>query len=347
MNEIYKKYIEVQRDVPGNILSSKLTDYFNPNNFDGLQKKTLPRKLILDTINICNANCVFCAYQFKKDKNQIMSLDFIDKVTKDYAQFHPESFVTFTPTVGDPLIDKDIFKKVDIAKTNGIKRVQFYTNGILLKHKIDELFNSQIDNLEISFPDFENEIYNEIFRTNKYPEALEGLHLLLKMNKEGLRKLPIKINIRGKRPLEIIKSTPDFQEYIKPYLTDYIFITETPSFDNWMGMIEQNHLPKGMKLAEQQEAKIDKPCLRLFDLQVLANGDLRLCGCRFKDTVFDDLVFGNLKDKSLKDLWFSSKAFEMRSKFFSNDLPGACKSCSYYEAIGSKEKRRYFTGDKD
>lgn len=341
---IYDKYVSIQRPHEHNLSSEKVSFAFTPNQFNELQKITLPRKLIINSTNICNANCIFCGYQYKIDKNSTIDIDTVRRVTIEYAKFHPDSFISFTPTVGDPLIDKDIFIKVNMAKEAGIKRIQFYTNGILLKKRLDELLSSKLDNLEISLAEFHEENYKKIYRSKNYSLVLDGVHCLLKRLKQEGKTLPVKLNFRSSRPLSQIIKSEDFIKYIKPYLTDYIFMSDTEEYDNWMGLISQNDLIPGMKIGSP-ETSIKSPCIRLFDLQLLENGDIRLCGCRFNKTVFDDLIIGNINKNSLEEIWFSEKSYELRKDFFKGITPEVCKNCSYYEEISAHSKRKFFIKD--
>lgn len=341
--KIYDECVSIQRQHPQNIPLKEIGDLIeDPQHFDKLQHQILPRKLIINSINSCNANCIFCGYQYKTDKYENISLEMVDTATKQLVALHPDSFVSFTPTVGDPLLDRKIFDKVNLAKHNGIKRVQFYTNGILLKDVISELLKSKLDNLEISIADFDRDVYEKVYRTNKYSLVLDGISALLQELKNNNVPLPVKINIRGPSTISKIKTRKDFKLKIEPYLTNFIFLSDTPVFDNCMGQITQSDLLDNMKIANASSTRMYKPCIRLFDLQLLQNGDLRLCGCRFNKTVYDDLVIGNLSDARLSDIWFSEKAKSLRSNFFNNDLPKACLKCSYYEPMTGKSKRSIF-----
>ncbi len=325
-----------------NVKQKKFESLINKEHFLALQKQILPRKALFNVVNICNANCVFCAYQYKEDPNSVMPNEIFSLATEQYAKFHPESYISLTPTVGDPLVDKDIFKKVEIAKKNGIKRVQFYTNAILLKKRMNELLASPLDNIEISLADFDKAEYQSIYRVDKYDLVLDGIHTFLKTLKETGNPLRVDINLRHRRPYAEILESPDYKKFIEPYLTENVTLSNTEAFDNWMGMIQQKDLPEGMKLRNDVKETARKPCNRLFDMQILHTGDVRICGCRFKTSVFDDLVVGNIKEHTLEEIWFSEKVLKMRMGFFDGEFPSPCQNCSFYEGPGEK---RYFVKD--
>lgn len=318
-----------------NIKQSKFAQYFNPEKFTELQPQILPRKLLLSVTNICNANCVFCGYQYIDDPKQGMELDLFEEAVTQYVSLHPASYVSLTPIAGDPLLDRGLIKKIESAKRIGVQTLQCYTNGILLEKYGAELAHSGLDHLEVSLADFDRELYLKIFRVDAYERVLKGLHSLLKMIVSEALPLSVDINLRSNRALDIICKSADFKKWIEPYLSDRVTISHLETFDNWTGLIKAEDLPVGMKLMSAPD-KFSSPCTRLFDLQVLSNGDVRLCGCRSGKSNYDDLIIGNLSEASLSELWFSQKAYELRNYFFQNQVPGTCRSCSFYQAVGEK-----------
>jgi len=325
-----KKIITIVRN---KIKQKKFTLFLKEDYLDNIQKIVLPRKVLINTMNACNANCVFCAYQYKKDKPMKMTNELFQKIVKEYNNFDKDSFVSLSPTVGDPLVDSTIFQKIKLAKTNGIKKLQFYTNSILLEDNIDNILNSKLDILEISFPDFNKEEYIKIFRVDKYDKSLNGIYKLLKKHKEIKSNMLIDINLRPRRDIKLIKREEDFINFIQPFLSEIVTVSYIKQFDNWTGLIKQEDLPVGMKLSKDKKHDINKPCGRLFDMMFLEDGSVKLCGCRFNGSVYDELVIGNINEKPLNEIWFSQKVFDIRNNFFKGIFPDVCKNCSMYEPV--------------
>lgn len=325
---------------------AKFKNEYTKDHFKNFHRRTFPRKLILESTNVCNASCIFCAYQYKEEQSYFMDIDLVDKVTKEYASFHPDSFISLTPSFGDTLVDPKIFKKVELCHENGIKRIQFYTNAVLLEKKVDDLIASRLNVLNISLAEFDKENYEKIYRNGKYEKVLAGIHKLLKRLKETKNPLPVHINFRSPKKLDDILNSPDFNEFIKPFVTDTIFFSDTPVFDNWGGAIKPEDLLPGMDMNPTRANDIKIPCRRLYDIQLLPNGDVRLCGARRKvETVYDDLIIGNLNQNTLQEIWYSEKFFEIAHSFFTGDVPELCRDCSLYEAIGEQEKRTIYIKD--
>src|SRR6267378_5756530 len=69
-----------------------------------LQEMALrPFELHLELTNLCNADCIFCPYQFQEREVQFMTDDVFAKAVSDYVSIGGGS-VGLTPIVGDALI---------------------------------------------------------------------------------------------------------------------------------------------------------------------------------------------------------------------------------------------------
>src|SRR5947208_12438289 len=70
-----------------------------------------PFELHLELTNLCNANCIFCPYQFQEREIQFMSDIVFEKAVTDYIAIGGGS-VGLTPIVGDALIDPKFVARV-------------------------------------------------------------------------------------------------------------------------------------------------------------------------------------------------------------------------------------------
>jgi len=315
------------------IIRQKLFEQFlNFKDFDNRQHRILPKKSHFTNSNICTSNCIFCAYQYNQDPKMIMSDDLFEICCTQLASLQDNSWVSITPTVGEPFTDEGLFNKISIAKKHGINRVETYSNGTSLKINSDKALDSMLDELHISFPDFNEKEYQIIFRTNNYKISLEGIHNLLQKHKDRRSNLFIHINIRNRRKPELILEEEDFVKFVEPFLSDKVKISFTYKYDNWGGLIKQEDLPEGMNL-QPVNNKLGKMCRRLFELMFLPNGDVKLCGCRYLGTLFDDLIIGNIYQNNIRDIWFGKKAYKMRGEFFKGNTPSVCKNCSAYKSL--------------
>ena len=114
------------------------------------------RFLSIETTNICNANCIFCAYQYQSRPMGIMDMDMFKRIVKQYADKNIGN-VNLTPTVGEPLADKHLIERIKfIRKFKNINKIGIYTNLISLKNfNLKEFVSSGLTDLGVSASGFD------------------------------------------------------------------------------------------------------------------------------------------------------------------------------------------------
>lgn len=314
------------------LLKIKPLIYYNLIKNKKIEKNySLKKKLItINVITSCNANCVFCSYKYFKDKGMLMDFKTFKKII-DEIVINMGKNIDFTPTLGEPLLDPNLFEKIKYAKKKKLN-VSMYTNGILLNknNNYKKLVDSGIDNLTISVGDINPKIDSEIYKISikSSQEKWKGIfkiidYFLLTKNKK------IKLSFRPKRaPWKIIKE-PKFKLILKKLGENNInFSLE---YDNWGGLIKKNDLIGIMGLKKNFK-KLIFPCRMLNNLSIFPDGSVRLCGCRVKKSIYDDLIIGNIKNNSLINIINSKKIIDIKKSFLKNKAPEICKNCSFYEA---------------
>lgn len=270
--------------------------------------------------NICNAACIFCAYPIAKMKKGTMPFEIFKKSLIKITNRNNLSRVDLTPTVGDPLIDLNLFEKIKFAKSLGLEVVTT-TNAILLAQNCQKILDSGLDGLFLSIPSFEEEDYSFVYGVNSCSKVKNGIEKLLGLD---LGKLKVHIRFRNfKKPSEIIKSE-FFQRVVKPKLGKNVTFNFTANFDNWGGTIK--YLPKGMVM-KPNLSSFKTPCTGLSNITVLFDGKVRSCGCRFIETDNDDLVIGHI-DEEMEVI--ENRAEKIIKDFSHGNRPETCKNCSFY-----------------
>lgn len=130
---------------------------------------------------------------------------------------------------------------------------------------------------------------------------------------------------------QIIRS-PDFKKCIQPYLSERVRINFTVDFDNWGGTIKQADLSGFMRL-RRLPPMLKVPCKNLFNFAVRHGARVRLCGCRLTTNDNDDLVAGNIREKSLMEISKSDEAWNIINGFYSGKRPKTCVECTFYHPI--------------
>ena len=294
--------------------------------------------LMANVTNICNARCSFCAYPKvvanKTLQTGIMSFDVFKKLVDEWATVNGQN-LDLTPVVGDPLIDPGLLEKVDYAVNHArIRNVFLTTNAILLDRNgaYKRLIDLGIGGVSISTQGANREAYEKVYGVKHYNEVMSGIRHLLEYNREKGEPAHIVIRFRNaEKPSQIIRSK-DFIQNIKPYLSEKVRINFTVDFDNWGGTIQPKDMSGFMRL-RKLPPRLDIPCQALFGFAIRHDGSVRLCGCRFIRTDLDDLVVGNIREKSLEEISKGEEAWKIIKGFYFGKRPETCVGCSLYRPI--------------
>ena len=297
--------------------------------------------LVTGVTNICNAKCTFCAYPKvvanKTLQTGVMSFEVFKKAVDEWAALGGQS-LDLTPVVGDPLVDPGILGKVDYAVNHArLKDVYLTTNAILINKNDNykKLIDLGIGGVYISTQGANKKAYEKIYGVKHYDEAMSGIHNLLEYNR--IKGEPARIVIRFRnheKPGQIIRSK-DFQERLKPYFSEKVRVNFTVDFDNWGGTIKPEDMSGSMRL-RKLPPPLNVPCINLFNFAVRHDGRVRLCGCRLTTNDNDDLVVGNIREKTLVEISKSDEAWKIIEGFYSGKRPHTCLKCTFYQPINQK-----------
>lgn len=288
-----------------------------------------PYELHLELTNLCNANCVFCPYQFQEREASFMPEEVFRKAVDDFVATGGGS-VGLTPIVGDALIHPDFLARVRYLRSlPAIDRIWVTTNAILLdKHGVDEVLGSGLTSITISTSGFDEASYRRIYRSTAYERFRRNVLALVERNRARPEPLTITIGLRTDRPLDEVMKDPDFQ----PILAFEPDIDFTWSFTSAGGRITREALPAGMRLRVVSSRR--QTCVQLYNGPiVLPDGTVMACSCVAAMDAVADLGIGNVLQESLPDLWRGEAMKRLRASFGTGDLNKTCAGCDMYRDL--------------
>jgi hypothetical protein len=301
-----------------------------------------PFELHLELTNLCNADCVFCPYQFQEREVQFMSDEVFHKAVNDYAAIGGGS-VGLTPIVGDALIDPKFLDRVRYLRSlPQVDRIWLTTNAILLdKFGVDQVLRSGINSVNISTAGFEAEMYRRVYRNASYERMRRNVVELVERNAALGSPVAITIALRPDRPLDAVMADPDFQ----PILAHKPELDFTWSFTSANGRITRDILPASMKL--RVVSSRPEACVSTYNGPiVLPDGNLMGCSCVAAMDAVKDLGIGNILQSSLHEIWTGAPVQKLRSSFSQGGLNPTCSGCDMYrdlELYRTSEGRRRAT----
>lgn len=286
----------------------------------------------VETTNTCNANCSFCGYRFMERPKIEMPEDVFKKAIQNFAE-NGGGNLNFTPTVGDPLVDKNLLGRIKLARSYPeVQEIFLYTNGILLDRVgYKPLLESGISRLAISTFIGSREGYRKYYGNDKYSKVVSNIIGIAQENQTFSSPIKITLHLRVNGDKSAWEETDVYRE-ISALIGDKD-INYLDVYDAWGGRIETSDIPEGTSLDEpiSLTEKSKSPCFELYRrLHVLADGNVGACVCVDLES---EIKVGNIRSESLSDIWAGSRIREYRSDWLKGDLPQVCKSCTRYQAI--------------
>lgn len=292
--------------------------------------------LYIQPTNVCNCQCVFCAYRkMKKTGSFGRTMDAATFACVLYRfKSAGGSVIRLVPTVGEIFLDPGVFEKIAHAKREGFS-VTAFTNGLLLTRHAAQLAGSGLDALDISIGDILPEHESVIFGISQVAarQKIDGILALLKQVEEQGSHMKLALHFRPSRRRASLWRDFARSGFMRPYREGRLAVHWGYRYDNWCGQIAQSELLGRMRL--RRNPKLWRlPCANFQKATVLPNGDLRLCGCRCKETLQDELIVGNLLTQSVNEIRESEKHKGLLARYAQGDLPDVCRECSLYEPFG-------------
>src|SRR5579862_252291 len=288
-----------------------------------------PFELHLELTNLCNADCVFCPYQFQTREVQFMPDEIFQKAVSDFVALGGGS-VGLTPIVGDALIDPCFLDRVRYLRSlPQIDRIWLTTNCILLdKFGVDHVLQSGLSALNVSTAGFDADMYRRVYRNSSYQRMRRNVTELVERNSALGSPVSITIALRPDRPLHAVMADPDFQ----PILAHKPLLDFTWSFTSANGRITREILPASMKL--RVVTSRPEPCVNTYNGPiVLPDGTVMGCSCVAAMDAVADLGIGNIRSSHLREIWSAAAMRDLRSSFTTGTLNPTCAGCDMYRDL--------------
>jgi hypothetical protein len=284
----------------------------------------------IETTNICNANCVFCAYQYQERATGTMSMDLFKKVVNEFAEVGG-SVVGLTPTVGDPLVDRFIIDRIRYARgVPGITTVGMHSNMISLERfGAETLVHSGLTMLVVSTSGFDPEMYQRVYRSKEYPRMLRNVLAFARANNAAGKPVDFSVDLRVDRPASEVRASEDFQAVAELIGPDHIDIKYR--YDNFAGKIKQGDLPGNMRLKPLHSIRTPRisPCAELYSGPMIYwDGRVGACGCCDVDA--SELIIGDANTTHIADIWLGEEIKKLRREFLTPNVRPLCAACSLY-----------------
>lgn len=294
-----------------------------------------PLGLSIETVNICNNDCIICPYSSQTRRRQTMPTALFEKIIDDYEAIGGGP-VTLTPMVGEVFLDKLLPERLRrLKRSRTITRISTITNATMVTRYSDaELAEivADFDRLTVSIYGLDAEEFQVMTRKDRYDAFRQGLVQLLRV--AGPAKVGLGArHLKARTEAEIdawLQSIADDAGVDRAQLT----FGGTLQYANWSYFDTSKELPFDAEWSPIRENR-EQCALPLISMQVLSNGSVSFCGCADFDGK-TELTIGHVNDRSLRDMLDDDRVRKLWN-WQKCGVPEFCKSCSFHMPISALE----------
>ena len=310
-----KEYLQSLND-PNIENSLKLTRGY----IDGERRKDrkFASHLYIETSSACNYACPSCLHgntEYSKILGQagVMNTNELENLIIEAANNGCTSVSLFS--TNEPLLDKDIFEKIEIAGRY-MNQVIIVTNGSMLdKQKAERLIRSKVTMVSFSLDAISEKAYSKV-RPHRgkinieIKEVYDNIEYFLQLQKIHRKDLKTRVGF------VVQKQNREDREAFRQYWKNRVDIV---SFQSIFVMNEEQE-----QLIDENFEKQQWDCnAPMHTMLVRANGDIAPC-CNFYGY---EKIFSNRENMSLKEAWDSEYMKVLRKEIRDGTENEICKKC--------------------
>ncbi len=319
-------------------------------------QRIAPVYLDIGVTKKCNIKCIYCFGFSQHMTGEIIKRDAL--LTTFYQA--PRLGVKAIGIIGDgePTLNPHIYEAMDIGKKGGLD-MAFSTNGILLDDKKMENILRNCTWMRFNLSAGTREGYKRIHKVDRWDAVIKNIKRIVEL--KDIHGYPCEIGLQSVLiPTEIMTDEviPEAQLAldigVNYFLIKQCSMPEKSFFDIYKGMqpfdLNLYDKPEIQELLQQVEdmstektkiipkwdliaQKGKRPydgCLSVpLISEISGNGDWYPCGYMFSEPTFEEYKFGNLHEKSLKEIIESDRYWNIIEKMKTfdvhNDCKGACR----------------------
>src|SRR3984893_8398202 len=278
--------------------------------------------LIAELTHRCPLHCVYCSNPLElQNRASELSTEVWTRVFQEATEL---GVMQADLTGGEPLARTDILELIKAARTAGLY-VNLITSGMPMDEaRLAKLIEAGLDHLQLSFQGAREETAQEISGTKSHAQKLRVL--------EWLKRIRVAVTLNfviHRRNIDQIEEMLQIAESSSATRIEFAHV----QYYGWAFSNRENLLPSRDQLDRSLEiiksaeerlrgkiriesvvpgdyAKFPKPCMGGWGRRLMLitpNGDALPCHAA---KVIPGLAFENVKDRSLREIWAQSEAFE-------------------------------------
>ena len=301
-----------------------------------------PAMLMIETVNICNNDCIICPYSAQTRPRRAMAQPLFEKLIADYAAIGGGA-VSLTPLVGEVFLDKILPERIaTLQATSAVSQLSATTNATMARRYSDEQLAkilSAFRRVKVSVYGLDSEEFFLMTRKDEYERMVEQLVRLISLAAPGT--VVVGLRHLRKRPVDDVQAWLNHVAE-RAGVNSVTVVSETSDYANWSHFDTSKPLPLDATWSPARENH--SQCLiPLVALQAMSDGAISFCACANFDCD-DDLMLGSVGDASLAQLLDSEKTRKLW-RWEKYGVPKFCRTCSFHMPMDSAKSMPWVIKD--
>ncbi|WP_233588632.1 radical SAM/SPASM domain-containing protein [Legionella sp. km535] len=271
-----------------------------------IETPPFPRQIQVETTNICNHGCQFCAYTLMDRPKRQMDPNLFKRLVKEAYDCGAREIGLFAGA--EPLTCKWIVEYVSYCRDLGYDYMYISTNGSIPdQDKFKKILDAGLNSIKFSVNGGNREIYKAIHGNDHFERVISNIKFVSRYREEVKQNVFLGVSFVG---MESSKhSFEELKELISNYVDEVIYYEAS----NQSGQMDNLPLPPY------------RDCHLPFNkLHISREGYIKAC-CNDYENL---LAVEDLNVMSIKEAWHSKLFQELRQKHIQNKLDGTlCGNC--------------------
>ena len=285
-----------------------------------------PIMLFCETVNLCNADCVFCPYSAQTRPRGFMTSELFETVLAQYCEMGG-GHLTLTPMVGDALVDRLWMERVRLL---GKMREQITPSVTTNLYALDRYSDPEVVEMLRSLTRIHVSCYGvtadeceAITRRRSFDRFLTQARRLLSLRQSSAAKGEVRIGFRLLRP----RTTDELESFLRQHLGAVLPYGATTTYANW-GNTMHGALPGEALWAAERTNQ--SACIMLpLAMQIYWDGRVSACSCCDYDSS-SQLYLGDLTQQSMSEIFNSPASREIWRAHETGCLQPICRNCTFH-----------------
>ena len=269
-----------------------------------------PMTLIIENTTKCNLECPMCPREFGYYPPEDFSYDLFKHVIDEIRD---QTELVFPWGAGEPLMNPDVYKMIRYCSDANIYTVVSTNATLLTEKRSHQLIDAGLNNLIIAVDGTTAEVYEKYRKGAKFEKVKKNIFTFLKVKKQ--RQADLFVVLQMVRLPDNRHQIREFQKIWSIEGVNEVRIKEDEIVIPEVALKERVH-----------HKKTRHPCYQLWQGPATINykGDFFPC-CHMWQTK----PLGNVKEKSVFELWNSRQMQQLRQAHVNGDLSDypECDSC--------------------